>query len=206
MRVSWRSTEACESMRGCLMSLIWAKFVSKGRDALALLQKLLTNNLSIFTDGGVKYSPMCYPSRGTVDDVLVYRLSADEYWLVVNASNKDKDLAWIMEVASGFDAIVLDESDETAEIALQGPAAASILSTITTDAVSRLRYYEFLPQSDVNGPHCFDFPYWNIQGRMDSRFTAKPMPRLKVWDSLIAAGKTAGLQPAGLGSRRYSAI
>lgn len=172
----------------------------KGRDALALLQKLLTNDLSIFADGGVKYSPMCYPSGGTVDDVLVYRLSADEYWLVVNASNKEKDLAWIKEVAAGFDAIVLDESDETAEIALQGPAAATILSTITTDAVSRLRYYEFLPQSDVNG-HIALISRTGYTGEDGFEIYCKADAAPQVWDALLAAGKTAGLQPAGLGSR-----
>ena len=123
----------------------------KGSGALPLLQQLLTNNMASLDDGGVRYSPMCYATGGTVDDVLVYRLSEDEYWLVVNAANKDKDLAWILDNAAGFNATVMDESDQTAEVALQGPAAAAVLSAVGGDAVTKLGYYEFLPQATLAG-------------------------------------------------------
>ncbi len=93
---------------------------SPGPDAEAFVQKVFTNDLASLPPGKVRYSPMCYPTGGTVDDVLIYRLAADQFWLVVNAANKDKDFAWLLDNVSGFAVTIDDESDETAEIALQG--------------------------------------------------------------------------------------
>ena len=172
----------------------------KGPEALSLLQKVLTNNMASLADGGVKYSPMCYSSGGTVDDILVYRLSANEYWLVVNAANKDKDLAWILENAPGFTANVLDESDQTAEVALQGPVAASILSAVAGDAVAKLGYYEFLPQATLAGlPVLISRTGYTGEDGFEIYCKSEDAP--KIWDTLIEAGKKSGLQPVGLGCR-----
>ncbi len=172
----------------------------KGPDATKYLQKLLTNTVDGMKDGSVRYSPICYMSGGTVDDVLVYRLSAEEYWLVVNASNKDKDLAWIIENSSGMEVVVTDESDETAEVALQGPAAASILEKLAGSAVKELGYYEFLPEVTVTGVATL-ISRTGYTGEDGFEIYCSPEDVEKVWTALLDAGKPEGLQPTGLGCR-----
>ena len=172
----------------------------KGPDAFNFLQKILTNTLKGMKDGGVRYSPLCYPSGGTVDDVLVYRLSEEEYWLVVNASNKDKDLTWIVENSSGMEVAVIDESDETAEVALQGPAAAAILGKLAGGTVTELGYYEFVSEVMLCGVKTL-VSRTGYTGEDGFEIYCRPMDVEKIWDALLDAGKPQGLQPAGLGCR-----
>lgn len=172
----------------------------KGAGALSLLQQLLTNNMASLGNGGVRYSPMCYASGGTVDDVLVYRLSEDEYWLVVNAANKDKDLAWILDNAAGFNATVADESGQTAEVALQGPAAAAVLSAAGGNAATKLGYYEFLPHTTLAGLPVL-ISRTGYTGEDGFEIYCRPDAASIVWDTLMEAGTAKGLQPAGLGCR-----
>lgn len=172
----------------------------KGPAAFAFLQKVLTNTATGMKDGGVRYSPLCYPSGGTVDDVLVYRLSDEEYWLVVNASNKDKDLAWIMENSAGMSVAITDESDETAEVALQGPAAAAILAGLTDSKLNELGYYEFVPRVMLAGAPVL-LSRTGYTGEDGFEIYCRPMDAEKVWTALMEAGKPHGLQPAGLGCR-----
>jgi len=172
----------------------------KGPDAFGFLQKVLTNTLLGMKDGGVRYSPICYPSGGTVDDVLVYRLSDEEYWLVVNASNKDKDLAWIMENAAGLSVVITDESDETAEVALQGPNAAAILTEVADSGVTEIGYYEFVPQAKLAGMTVL-VSRTGYTGEDGFEIYCRPAEAEKVWDELMKAGKPHGLQPTGLGCR-----
>ena len=172
----------------------------KGQDAFGFLQKVLTNTLAGMQDGDVRYSPICYPTGGTVDDVLSYRFSEDEYLLVVNASNKDKDLAWILENSSGLAIAISDESDQTAEVALQGPAAAAILEGLVGSSVTELGYYEFLPQVMLA-----DMPVLvsrtGYTGEDGFEIYCRPMDAEKVWDVLLEAGNLMGLQATGLGCR-----
>jgi aminomethyltransferase len=172
----------------------------KGPDAFKFLQKIVTNTLTGMKDGGVRYSPICYPSGGTVDDALVYQFSSEEYWLVVNASNKDKDLAWIMENSSGMEVVITDESDETAEVALQGPAAAEILEKLAGNIVTKLGYYEFMPEVMMAGVETV-VSRTGYTGEDGFEIYCRPKDAEKVWDTLLDAGKPEGLQPAGLGCR-----
>src|SRR6185312_11022996 len=98
-------------------------FVS-GDDALAFLQKLVTNDVSKLKDGQAQYTAMCYENGGTVDDLLIYKRKDNDYLLVVNASNIDKDVAWMKEHASE-NVTIDDQSDNYALLALQGPVAQS---------------------------------------------------------------------------------
>ena len=122
-----------------------------GVDAARYMQKLAANNLADLATGKVRYSPLCYENGGTVDDILIYRLADNEFWLVVNASNKDKDYAWMTRNAAGFAVKIIDESDQTAEVALQGPSAAAILQKISAGKQPEIGYYEFLPQWQIAG-------------------------------------------------------
>ena len=107
----------------------------EGPDAVKNLNHLLTNDYTEMEDGQARYSPMCNEQGGTVDDLIVYRVSDNHYFIVVNASNREKDVAWIQAHVSG-DVKVTDVSDSWGQIALQGPKAEAILSRLTAPGVA----------------------------------------------------------------------
>ena len=98
----------------------------QGKDALANLQKLLTNDFTNMVDGQARYSPMCNENGGTVDDLIVYKRGDNDYFIVVNAANKDKDYQWMLDHQFG-EVTFTDASSEYGQIALQGPKAMEIL-------------------------------------------------------------------------------
>ena len=98
----------------------------KGPDSVRYLNHLLTNDYTVMEDGQARYSPMCNEEGGVVDDLIVYKVKEDDYFIVVNAANKDKDYAWMKAHVIG-DVAVTDISDTLAQLALQGPKAEEIL-------------------------------------------------------------------------------
>jgi aminomethyltransferase len=172
-----------------------------GKDAETYMQKLVTNDVASLQPGKVRYSPMCYPDGGTVDDILIYRIANDEFWLVVNASNKDKDFAWMNQNVADLAVQLVDESDETAEIALQGPRSAAILEKTSAAAdVSGLSYYEFWPRWNIAGATVL-VSRTGYTGEDGFEIYCHPSEVTRIWDALLAAGAEFGLQPAGLGCR-----
>src|SRR6266550_867275 len=115
----------------------------KGHDALLLLQRATCNDVSTLEDGRAQYNGLLYPTAGFVDDILIYRLGADDYFVVVNASNSDKDYEWIADCAKGLDVEVKNVSSDYAQLALQGPAAERILQPLTDVNLSAIKYYHF---------------------------------------------------------------
>ena len=105
------------------------EIICEGKDALANLQLLLTNDFEKMVDGQAKYSPMCNEQGGTIDDLIAYKKSENEFLLVVNASNKDKDFKWMLAHQFG-EVTFTDVSDDYAQIAVQGPKAMEILEKI----------------------------------------------------------------------------
>lgn len=118
----------------------------EGKGALAFLQKMLTNDVAGLKEGQIKYSPVCYPDGGTVDDILVYCFHGEKYLLVVNAGNAEKDFAWFSEHCPG-DVTLRDLSGETAQIALQGPNSLDCVSFLGGGV-----YDHFIPS--VSGIMC----------------------------------------------------
>ena len=102
-----------------------------GADAMRYVNHIFTNDIATMADGGIQYGMMLYPDGGTVDDLLVYRNAADDYFLVINAANIDKDVAWINEQSNGFDVNIDHQSDSYGQIALQGPNAEATLRDAT---------------------------------------------------------------------------
>src|SRR6185436_17633171 len=100
-----------------------------GPGAEAFLNHLVTNDVTKLFPGRVLYSPMCYPTGGVVDDLLVYRRAPDDYFLCINAGNVDKDLAWIREQAAGYDVAITDRSSDYGLLAVQGPRAAEVVQS-----------------------------------------------------------------------------
>lgn len=172
-----------------------------GSGALAYLQQLLTNDMAGLAIGGCRYSPMCNEAGGVVDDLLVYRQGENSYMLVVNASNREKDLEW-MQQHSSDEVMVEDLSGEIGEVALQGPAALGILSALTVGGAEVLpqKYYTFKEDVVVGGIRCLvsRTGYTGEDGfELYCASAATPV----LWDALLEQGKAAGLIPCGLGAR-----
>lgn len=175
------------------------EIVIKGNDAFKLVQKLITNDASRARGDCVIYSPMCYPDGGVVDDLLVYPRDGREYLLVVNAANKDKDLAWIRENAVDLAVEIEDVSAATAQLALQGPKALEILQPLTEGALVSLGYYRWT-RGRVLGVDCLiSRTGYTGEDGFELYFAAEAAPHL--WRQLLAAGKEKGLVAAGLGAR-----
>ena len=115
----------------------------KGADALALLQKMTCNDVSKLDDGRAHYNGLLYPTAGFVDDILIYQMGKDDYFVVVNASNADKDFEWMADCAKGMDVEVKNRSNDYAQLALQGPNAQRILQPLVDVDLSAIKYYRF---------------------------------------------------------------
>ena len=172
----------------------------KGPGALAFLQKLVTNDVSCMAAAQVQYTPMCYLDGGTVDDLLIYKRSQDEYFLVINAANIDKDWQWIQGNSAGFQVELTNLSAETAELALQGPLAATILSKLTATPLAGLRYYWFIPEATVAGKTVM-LSRTGYTGEDGFEIYCRPEDAAYLWEAIMDAGKPYGLVPAGLGCR-----
>lgn len=122
----------------------------EGPAALNYLQKLLSNDISKIQTGGAQYTAMCYETGGVVDDLLTYKLDDNRYLLCVNASNIEKDYAWMLEHAEG-DVTITNKSDEYAQIALQGPLAQEVLQALTDFDLSAISYFKFKDNVNVAG-------------------------------------------------------
>ncbi len=171
--------------------------VFRGPKALEALGRAFTNDLSKVQDGQAQYGCLCRDDGGIVDDVVVYRRSRDDLLVCVNAANRAKDFEWLAAHAGGAD--VRNESDDWAQLALQGPLAAQVLERLTAVNLSSIRSYHFAT-GDVAGVPCIvartgytgedGFELFCPQGRAS-----------RLWDALVEAGKAERLEPCGLGAR-----
>ncbi|TAH68883.1 MAG: glycine cleavage system aminomethyltransferase GcvT [Anaerolineaceae bacterium] len=175
------------------------ELVIKGKDAFNNIQMLVTNDCSRMKDGQVKYSPMCNEEGGVVDDVLIYRINGEEYLIVVNASNRHKDVEWMKAHLFG-EAELLDLSDEMALIALQGPLSAIILGKLTDSDLLPVKYYTFKDNIDLSGINCM-ISKTGYTGEAGYEICCKNEDAVKLWEMLLDAGSDEGLIPCGLGAR-----
>jgi len=171
----------------------------RGEEALAFVQMLITNDVSKLEDGKILYSPMCYPSGGIVDDLLVYRYNSQHFFIVVNASNADKDYAWITEQAKNFNVIAENLSDQYAQLALQGPLAETILQRITDINLSQIKYYSF-SHGEIDGVSCL-ISRTGYTGEDGFEIYVSPEYGRQLWIKILETGARDGVQPIGLGAR-----
>jgi aminomethyltransferase len=176
-----------------------AELVLKGSDALNNIQMLLTNDFSSMADGQIKYSPMCNEKGGFIDDLLVYRKSGTEYLLVVNAGNHNKVAEHVKSQVFG-DCLMLDESANTAQLALQGPRAGEIIKKIAEADSLPVKYYTFTEKVTVAGVDCL-VSRTGYTGEDGYELYMPNCTAVKVWDALMEAGEEFGLIPCGLGAR-----
>ena len=167
----------------------------KGPDAYKYVSHIFVNDVTGAPDGQIFYGMMCYENGGVVDDLLVYKVNDNEYFLVINASNIDKDVAWIMKNAEGFDVEITDESPIYGEVAVQGPEAEETVEKVLGIPVKDIPFYNFktfpidgeeviVSRTGYTGEDGFE-----IYGSHDYI--------RRVWDKLM----DAGVQPCGLGCR-----
>jgi len=176
------------------------EFIISGAGAMALVQKLTTNDVSRVPPGGVQYSAMCTPGGGIVDDLLVYNLG-DSVMLVVNASNIGKDLDWVKSAARGLVADVRDASEETSLLAVQGPHSARLMGKLTGTDAGAMKYYTWTRTSIAGVDVLISRTGYTGETGYELYFTSSPAPARAVWDAVMSAGEEFGIQPAGLGAR-----
>jgi aminomethyltransferase len=171
--------------------------VFRGPRALESLNRLFTNDLSKVADGQAQYGCLCRESGGIVDDVVVYRRGAEDLLVCVNAANRQKDFEWLAGHAAGADA--RNESDDWAQLALQGPLAAQLLQRLTVVDLSAIRTYRF-GHGDVAGAPCL-VARTGYTGEDGFELFCRPDAAPGLWDALVEAGQPEGIQPCGLGAR-----
>jgi aminomethyltransferase len=166
-----------------------------GEGATAFLNHLLTNDFAKMDVGRCRYSPMCYPDGGTVDDLIVYKRGESSYLIVVNASNCEKDFAWMQEQAMG-DITLTNISDQVAQIALQGPEFLSILEKAGFTGVLPTKPYAFTEDFTIAGQPCL-VSTTGYTGEAGVEIYLKPELAPTVHQALVDAGAL----PCGLGAR-----
>lgn len=175
------------------------EFMLKGEKALDLIQLVTTNDASKLTDKKVQYTCMPNDKGGIIDDLLVYRWNENEYYLVVNASNIEKDWNWIQK-HNTFGVEMQNMSDDMSLFAVQGPNAIKTLQKLTSVDLSKIEYYAFeggamagiddviISNTGYTGAGGFEIYVWNKDAE-------------KMWDAIMQAGKEFNIKPIGLGAR-----
>ncbi len=171
--------------------------VFRGPHALETLNRLFTNDLSATRDGQAQYGCLCREDGGIVDDVVVYRRGAEDLLVCVNAANRAKDFDWLSQHAGAAD--VRNESDDWAQLALQGPRAATILARLTQVDLGALGTYRFT-NGDVSGAPCI-VARTGYTGEDGFELFCRPDAAARLWDRILDAGQAEGAQPTGLGAR-----
>lgn len=169
-----------------------------GPQAAPFLNMMLTNNVAAAHNGQVVYTILCAPDGGTVDDLLVYRISNEEFLLVVNAVNTEAVLVFLQSQANGYEVELRDYSPLFALLALQGPAAATIIGRVLPDALS-LKPFRFLKLPWQN--HELVISRTGYTGEDGFEIYTPPTLAEKLWLDLSHAGENEGLVPTGLGAR-----
>ncbi len=171
----------------------------RGPDALPFLQYIATQDVATIAEGLANYSLLCYPDGGIVDDIFIYHLPG-RYLVVVNASNVDKDFAWMQEHRQSFNVEIENISDATAMFALQGPKAEAILDRVTDLDVTAL-WFHGVVEGFLFGDVPAIIARTGYTGEDGFELFVENASATRVWDSLLEAGKADGLRPVGLGAR-----
>jgi len=175
------------------------EFSFRGPGASWLLQRLLTHDVDTLASGQVLYAAMCYENGGTVDDCTLYRHDADDYMLVVNASNIDKDFDWVLQQARSLQAHAVEirnDSDATGLLAVQGPEAEALVQRLSPANLADIGYFHFRDRVRVAGVDCL-LARTGYTGEDGFEIYCRSGDTVALWDALVAAGAV----PCGLGAR-----
>lgn len=167
----------------------------KGPEAEKYVNHIFVNDVRGAAPGQIFYGMMCYENGGTVDDLLVYKVSDNEFFLVINAANIDKDVAWIKQNAEGYDVEVIDESPRYGEVAVQGPKAEETVEKVLGIPVKDIKFYNFAT-FERDGEEII-VSRTGYTGEDGFEIYGSEAYTQKVWDALMEAG----VAPCGLGCR-----
>jgi aminomethyltransferase len=174
------------------------EFEVRGRQALDLIQFISTNDAGLLQNGQAQYSAMAYPSGTVVDDLLVYRRGPEDFLLVVNAGNIQKDFDWIQS-QNKFDATLKNISDEVTLLAVQGPNSTRVLQSLTRIRLSEIAYYHFAQDAVLGAEAIVSRTGYTGEDGFEIYFSPEHSER--IWNSILEAGQPHGLIPVGLGAR-----
>lgn len=175
------------------------EIIIEGSDALTNVQQLFTNDFKDMVSGQIKYTLMCNEEGGIIDDLILYKYHDDKFMAVVNASNKEKDFAWITSKLSG-DVRAIDKSAETGLIAIQGPKAKATLEKLVKAEDFPEKYYTFKEGILIHGIPV-DLSETGYTGENGFELYTKAEDIATIWDLVFEAGEEFGITPCGLGAR-----
>jgi aminomethyltransferase len=181
------------------------RVIISGADSETFLNYVITNDVSKLLPNSAQYSVMCNENGGIIDDFVIYRLEKEKFMMVSNATNREKDYNWLIKHAKGFNVKIEEVSDDVAMLAVQGPNAEKTLQKISTEDLSKIERFKcghsrlanvevFLSRTGYTGEDGFEVFIWNAS-------LAKPDNAVKLWNAVLEAGKTFGIEPCGLGAR-----
>ncbi len=177
----------------------------EGKDSTAFLNYISTRDVSSLNTHQGKYSVMCNENGGIVDDIVAIKLDLNKFFVIYNAVNREKDLAWINKHAGNFGVEIKNVSDEVPMFAIQGPKAAKTLQPIVNVDLSDLRYFRgkwasvkgdkiYITRSSYTGEDGFEVFLWNTP-------LSDAKKAIDLWQSLLTSGQAYGIKPCGLGAR-----
>lgn len=176
------------------------EFLITGKNALALIQKVVSNDASKLVDGKAQYACMPNETGGIVDDLIIYRFNEEKYLLVVNASNIDKDWAWISKYNEEIGAEMKNLSDDYSLLAIQGPKAIEAMQSLTSVNLSEIPYYSF----EVGPFAGIEYVIISATGYTGSggfEIYCKNSEVEQLWNKVFEAGADFGIKPIGLAAR-----
>lgn len=175
------------------------EFFLKGEGVIDLIQSICTNDASKLVDGQAQYTCMPNDEGGIIDDLIIYRFSADHFMLVVNASNIEKDWNWI-KLHNTYDVEMTNRSDEYSLLAIQGPLASEAMQSVTDIALSDMKFYTF-QQGKFAGAEDVIVSATGYTGSGGFEIYFKNQDAEKIWKTIFEAGKEFGIEPIGLAAR-----
>ena len=176
------------------------EFLVEGENALALIQKITSNDASKLEIGDAQYS--CFPNEdnGIVDDLICYRIKENTYLLVVNASNIEKDWNWVSKYNEGFNANLKDLSEEYSLLAIQGPKAVEAMQSLSSLDLGEIPFYKF-KIGDFAGVENVIISATGYTGSGGFEIYCKNEQATQIWDKVFKAGADYGIKPIGLAAR-----
>jgi aminomethyltransferase len=176
------------------------EFFISGPNALELIQKVTVNDAAKLVPGKAQYSCMCYEDGGIVDDLIIYMFEENEYMLVVNGANVDKDFEWISSQNS-MNAELVNRSDDYALLAVQGPKSAQALQKLTDVDMDNVGFYAFTTGKLAGVDMIISGTGYTGEKGFELYFNTAGVDVEDVWNAIFEAGKEFGIEPCGLGAR-----
>jgi aminomethyltransferase len=173
-----------------------------GPQSLAAVQHISMNDASRLAIGQAQYSALLYPEGTFVDDVIVHRLAADEYLLVINAGTREKDFSWVRDNTRPFDCGVENLSDDYTQIAIQGPKAGHLLQKLTDADLSAVKFY-WVTRGKLCGLNdiLMGRTGYTAEDGFEIYIPSDEPTSARLWNEILTAGKEFGAVPCGLGAR-----